>query len=68
MPPTQLFGASHGYGKTVGSVQQIWPRAPQGVQLPLSHVSPVVHVVPPQHASPDVPQPSHEPAAQVAPP
>jgi hypothetical protein len=48
IPPTQLFGSSHGYGNTVGSVQQISPRAPHEVQLPPWHVRPLPHVVP-QH-------------------
>jgi hypothetical protein len=45
----QLFGISHGYGNTVGSVQQIPPRAPQGVHMPDEQVVPVVHELPGQH-------------------
>jgi hypothetical protein len=36
----QLFGASHGYGKWLGSVQQIPFRAPHGTQLLFEQVVP----------------------------
>jgi hypothetical protein len=58
IPPTQLFGCSHGYGKCAGSVQQIPPRAPHGMHVPPEHVVPPTQSMPTppgQHACPEPP-------------
>jgi hypothetical protein len=67
MFPMQLFGISHGYGKTVGSVQQIPPRAPHGVHVPDEHVVPDVQLLPPQHGCPEPPHGEHVPPLQSVP-
>ena len=59
IPPVQLFGATHGYGNAAGFVQQMLPRAPQGVHDPETHARLVPHVLPAQHASPLPPQLAH---------